>query len=69
MTYLDAAYTILQAAGQPLHYEEITQRALDQKLISEFVKISLWVVIGGEEGWSPLSCQVEVKRVELGTAT
>ena len=34
MTYLDAAYTILQAAGQPLRYEEITQRALAQKLIS-----------------------------------
>ena len=34
MTYLDAAYTILKAAGQPLRYEEITQRALAQKLIS-----------------------------------
>ncbi|MBX7237482.1 MAG: restriction endonuclease [Caldilineales bacterium] len=33
MTYLDAAYTILQTAGQPLHYEEITQRALAQGLI------------------------------------
>ena len=27
MTYLDAVYTILKAAGQPLHFEEITQRA------------------------------------------
>lgn len=34
MTYLDAAYTILKAAGQPLRYEEITERALAQKLIS-----------------------------------
>lgn len=34
MTYLDAAYTILQAAGQPLRPDEITQRALSQKLIS-----------------------------------
>jgi restriction system protein len=34
MTYLDAAYAILQAAGEPLHYEEITQRALDQNLIA-----------------------------------
>jgi restriction system protein len=34
MTYLDAAYTILKSAGQPLRYEEITQRALEQKLIS-----------------------------------
>jgi restriction system protein len=34
MTYLDAAYTILKAAGQPLRPDEITQRALAQKLIS-----------------------------------
>lgn len=34
MTYLDAAYTILKTAGQPLHFEEITQRALAQKLIA-----------------------------------
>ncbi len=34
MTYLDAAYTILKAAGQPLRYEEITKHALAQKLIS-----------------------------------
>ena len=34
MTYLNAAYTILKTAGQPLHYAEITQRALAQKLIT-----------------------------------
>lgn len=34
MTYLDAAYTILKAAGQPLRFEEITERALAQQLIS-----------------------------------
>lgn len=34
MTHFDAAYTILKAAGQPLHFEEITQRALAQKLIT-----------------------------------
>jgi restriction system protein len=34
MTYLDAAFAILQSAGEPLHYEEITQRALDQNLIA-----------------------------------
>jgi restriction system protein len=34
MTYLDAAYTILQSSGQPLCPDEITQRALEQKLIS-----------------------------------
>ena len=28
MTYLDAAYAILKAAGQPLHFEEITKRAV-----------------------------------------
>ena len=34
MTCLDAARTILKAAGQPLHYEAITERALAQKLIA-----------------------------------
>jgi len=34
MTYLDAAFTILKAAGQPLHFEEITQRALARMLIA-----------------------------------
>ncbi|MBW7881661.1 MAG: restriction endonuclease [Caldilineaceae bacterium] len=33
MTYLDAAHQILTAAGQPLHYAEITRRALEQNLI------------------------------------
>lgn len=33
-TYLDAAYHILQQAGQPLRYEDITARALVQQLIS-----------------------------------
>lgn len=33
MTYLDAAYTVLRIAKQPLHYAEITQRALEQGLI------------------------------------
>ena len=33
-TYLDAAYHILQQAHQPLRYEEITERALAQQLIS-----------------------------------
>jgi restriction system protein len=33
-TYLDAAYHILQQAGQPLRYGDITERALDQLLIS-----------------------------------
>jgi restriction system protein len=34
MTYLAAAVTILKDAGQPLRPDEITQRALAQKLIS-----------------------------------
>jgi restriction system protein len=34
MTYLDAAYHILHQAGRPLRYEEITERALAQQLIS-----------------------------------
>ncbi len=33
MTYLDAAYRILKQAKQPLHYKEITHRALEQGLI------------------------------------
>jgi hypothetical protein len=33
MTYLDAAYRILQHAGEPLHYHEITRRVLAQGLI------------------------------------
>lgn len=33
-SYLDAAYLILHQAGQPLRYEEITARALEQQLIS-----------------------------------
>ena len=34
MNFLDAAYQIVKEAGQPLHYTEIAQRALSQKLIS-----------------------------------
>lgn len=34
MTCLDVAHTITKAAGQPLHFEEVTQRALAQKLIA-----------------------------------
>lgn len=34
MNFLDAAYQILNEAGQPLHYTEITQRALSQALIA-----------------------------------
>ena len=34
MTYLDAAYSILHAAGRPLRFEEITEAALGRKLIS-----------------------------------
>lgn len=34
MTYLDAAYDILKAEGKPLHYEAITQAALDRELIT-----------------------------------
>ena len=30
MTYLDASHTILKAEGQPLRYEEITERCSGQ---------------------------------------
>jgi restriction system protein len=33
MNFLDAAYHVLQNAGEPLHYREITRRALAQELI------------------------------------
>jgi len=33
MNFLDAAYQILKEAGQPLHYTEVVQRALSQKLL------------------------------------
>jgi restriction system protein len=33
MNFLDAAYHVLQNAGEPLHYREITRRALSQGLI------------------------------------
>ena len=32
MSALDAAYEVLQEAGEPLHYEEITKRMLDRRL-------------------------------------
>jgi HJR/Mrr/RecB family endonuclease len=33
MTYLEAAAKVLASAGAPLHYREITRRALEEKLI------------------------------------
>jgi restriction system protein len=33
MTFADAAYTILKEAGEPLHYREITERALERQLV------------------------------------
>ncbi len=33
MKYLDAARVVLQKAGKPLHYKEITRLALDEKLV------------------------------------
>lgn len=35
MPYLDAALSFLLATGQPLHFEEITQRALAQAFRGE----------------------------------
>lgn len=34
LSYKDAALKVLQAAGQPLHYKEIAQRAIGQALIN-----------------------------------
>ena len=33
MTFLEAAYSVLKAAGEPLHFREITKRALERGLI------------------------------------
>ena len=33
MNFVDAAYQVLRDAGEPLHYREITRRALEQGLI------------------------------------
>lgn len=33
MSYLNAAYSVLQESGKPLHYREITRLAIDRKLI------------------------------------
>ncbi|RLC86313.1 MAG: hypothetical protein DRI79_10185, partial [Chloroflexi bacterium] len=33
MNFLEAAYQVLKAAGEPLHYREITRRALQRGLI------------------------------------
>ena len=33
MNFLEAAYEILKLAGQPLHYAEITQRALQKGIL------------------------------------
>ena len=30
MSFADAAFRILQSAGEPLHYQEITRRSLEQ---------------------------------------
>ncbi len=31
---IDAAYSILQASGKPLHYSEIVKQAIDKGMIS-----------------------------------
>ena len=33
MSYLDAAYSLLQEAGKPLHYRDLTRAAIERKLI------------------------------------
>lgn len=34
MTFLEAAYDILRRAGKPLHYKELTQKAIDRRLLT-----------------------------------
>ena len=54
MNALDAAYEVLRAAGEPLHYREITQRALDR---------GLWTT-KGLTPWDTVNAQiaVDIKR-------
>jgi restriction system protein len=33
MSYAEAAYSVLQKAGKPLHYRELTRAAIEQRLI------------------------------------
>jgi len=80
MTCLDAARTILKAAGQPLHYEAITERALAQKLVAPATigsrlytdtlrQGSRFVRAGrgtcGLAQWQPQGIDAHVSRVDL----
>lgn len=58
MTFLDAAYEILKQAGQPLHYREITERALAQGLITTAGKTP--------EATMNAQLAINIKRAEEG---
>jgi restriction system protein len=58
MKFLDAAYEILKQAGQPLHYREITRRALGQGLIESKGKTP--------EATMNAQLAVNIKRAEEG---
>lgn len=46
--YLGAAIKVLEDAGEPLHYREITKRALDQG----------WIVTQGQTPWATMSARI-----------
>ncbi len=48
MTALEAALKVLQDAGTPLHYREITQRAVDQS----------WLSTEGATPWASMNAQI-----------
>jgi len=58
MTFLDAAHEILKQAGQPLHYREITRRALERRLIETKGKTP--------EATMNAQLAVNIKRAEEG---
>jgi restriction system protein len=58
MTFLDAAHEILKQVGQPLHYREITKRALEQGFIESKGKTP--------EATMNAQLAVNIKRAEEG---
>ena len=56
MNILDAAYTVLNEVGQPLHYSDITKRVLEK---------GLWAT-QGKTPWATVNAQLAVDIKEKG---
>ena len=59
MSFLDAAQTVLAAAGEPLHYKEITERALAQNLVAT----------KGATPWDTMNAQISTHIKRKGEAS